>query len=1088
MKVAAHMISPIRRPAENNQERNEEIECLSEQRFLMVPKEKEMVRPSCDAMRDKFCLGSPRGTFFFRLLLFSSFFFAFPAPCTYKRRSPLLLPFSSFFPFRPAHPIGREKKKGDPSSSLPPSRRAMARRSEHSSGSKGEDKGDNGSKKVASRYASRQAHRKRGSKEALSRQAGEDPDLALPNSGGGGKRKRKPKSPAERAVNTREKKEKGKNKTTRAKKRSKTDRRKPRSGAGEDADPSSLTNSGGGGKRKGKHKSTAERAVNKGRKKKDRRMKTGQKNKPAKAAPPLAKREAEMRDRFAAEERDSLDLRPEWQQEAGRLHEGATDPSKNEFEVADAMNLAIPPVVLDGLCDLLNVRINENAGKRATKEVVNQAEEEQIHRISRVVSQREARGNAVPTTEKFVPESPSDAHRPAPDLTRSKRQKSYRPFEHHEADKKAYTRDVTTEELKEYLAINWRAHGCAENIHDLFAKRTYSQKTGRPHSVHPWATNLTTRRRFEVIHAAFHCLREEHVLRFQRELNDRVLQVWVPAMSLAFDESMNDWRGFSPHHVFVRGKPHPNGMKSWVVVDYSGVIVALVLFRRRDEETLVKLPKIHTDTTVIDVLDGLGEAIAERLIVGDRLFGSLSLAVKLIQRNKDVLLACRKDRPNSIFGHWLTQELRDNPDKKLAVAVLYVLAQPSLEEHQRRDNAVRVAANFDGSPHIPAVGGIDPLSPSPDDIQRNLLETDEVVAVEGFDLGLEEVGQTGDDGRLQYNEDEVADALVKEYERARQADDESDHATLMAAATADAAHNSTHSASNSGVAFRGKQTARSKPDNLPQPRVTRSRGASSGVKHVQLGPGRGEHANVVFERNRRRHLELRRRVQLGELVPLGALVEVHGKKHICKLFSVGSTAMTTQKAQVLTKDPDSADSRQMIREEQEIEVTGVAKDYNDRMDPPDVVDKDYYTTRTPIRHGWWAASHVEYQLTMFMTANARRYYMSGNGLQEKISTSHWRDLVFMAWTRPCKLERIPKVGTASTKKKRRCKVCTENGRGQTKTTWLCQRCGPVCHHCSGKCGSSKQACENRDCGGHLHVNYAGRLHQTTRANPLYLQD
>src|SRR3990167_3912523 len=144
--------------------------------------------------------------------------------------------------------------------------------------------------------------------------------------------------------------------------------------------------------------------------------------------------------------------------------------------------------------------------------------------------------------------------------------------------------------------------------------------------------------------------------------NKKFSELWIPGSELSFDEMMVHFQGDCPHHVFIKRKPHPHGMKLWSLVDLDKFVNHIQLYRRSTEE--YDLPVIYngnnkftricdvdsesTTATVIKMLAPMSPF--KGIIYVDSYFGSLDLFETLTDEGFDCVAACRKDRPSWLFS------------------------------------------------------------------------------------------------------------------------------------------------------------------------------------------------------------------------------------------------------------------------------------------------------------------------------------------------------------------------------------------------------------------------------------------------------
>lgn len=80
--------------------------------------------------------------------------------------------------------------------------------------------------------------------------------------------------------------------------------------------------------------------------------------------------------------------------------------------------------------------------------------------------------------------------------------------------------------------------------------------------IHPFARNLMSLTRFEIMYSCFN-LKDLEMEEIEGQLVTRMQEIWVPSTFCCCDESLVPYKGrkTNPHHVFIMRKPHPHGVK-----------------------------------------------------------------------------------------------------------------------------------------------------------------------------------------------------------------------------------------------------------------------------------------------------------------------------------------------------------------------------------------------------------------------------------------------------------------------------------------------------------------------------------------------
>ena len=149
------------------------------------------------------------------------------------------------------------------------------------------------------------------------------------------------------------------------------------------------------------------------------------------------------------------------------------------------------------------------------------------------------------------------------------------------------------------------------------------------------------------------------MLELELEINENMVRIWIPANVGVVDESMAPTKiRNNPHHVYIMRKPHPNGIKNWSLVDYSGYFVSFSMFRRTDVDGK-ECPPEPTHETVTRLSKHLPE---KSIVVGDSYFRSVQAVEALAKQGKHSLFSCTQKRPAVLFHDDIVQELVKDGD------------------------------------------------------------------------------------------------------------------------------------------------------------------------------------------------------------------------------------------------------------------------------------------------------------------------------------------------------------------------------------------------------------------------------------------
>ena len=111
----------------------------------------------------------------------------------------------------------------------------------------------------------------------------------------------------------------------------------------------------------------------------------------------------------------------------------------------------------------------------------------------------------------------------------------------------------------------------------------------------------------------------------------------------------------NPHHVFITCKPHPDGIKNWLLMDFSGYFLWFSQFccNAAPEETYKTLFQMTNHLT------------PGSLICADSYFGSMMAMERLVKSGKDCLFSYNKSCPVMLFKDWTSKDLKNGQSKSL---------------------------------------------------------------------------------------------------------------------------------------------------------------------------------------------------------------------------------------------------------------------------------------------------------------------------------------------------------------------------------------------------------------------------------------
>jgi hypothetical protein len=161
---------------------------------------------------------------------------------------------------------------------------------------------------------------------------------------------------------------------------------------------------------------------------------------------------------------------------------------------------------------------------------------------------------------------------------------------------------------------------------------------------------------------------------FFKMVQENILREWKNSNKfICVDESIVPHQGrHNPHHVFIKRKPNPHGIKLFTAADDSCYIFSIKPSRRTMEEPedqplmQKKKPAFvrgdpcrrkHVHDTVINLLNGVNNE--GHIVVADSYFGGVKTLETLKKNGFESIMTCNSNRPSSIFKNRLHKKLKD---------------------------------------------------------------------------------------------------------------------------------------------------------------------------------------------------------------------------------------------------------------------------------------------------------------------------------------------------------------------------------------------------------------------------------------------
>ena len=187
-------------------------------------------------------------------------------------------------------------------------------------------------------------------------------------------------------------------------------------------------------------------------------------------------------------------------------------------------------------------------------------------------------------------------------------------------------RSVTVEEMKGFVAVilnmgiiqlgNLKDYWCTSDTTDL-----------------PFFRSVFSRNRFFQIFGALHVGDMESPLKRDKiqPLLDRLVPAfqaaYTPSQRIAVDESVISFKGRVSFRQYLKGKPHPWGIKAFVLSDSKTGYLHRVCIYYGKETELIRDDLPHTARVVLTLVEGLHDQGYDLYI--DRFYSGLLLATEL---------------------------------------------------------------------------------------------------------------------------------------------------------------------------------------------------------------------------------------------------------------------------------------------------------------------------------------------------------------------------------------------------------------------------------------------------------------------------
>jgi len=149
-------------------------------------------------------------------------------------------------------------------------------------------------------------------------------------------------------------------------------------------------------------------------------------------------------------------------------------------------------------------------------------------------------------------------------------------------------------------------------------------------------------------------------------VNQNNVKIWSPSTYMTMDESMAPTKSRkNPHHVFIKRKPHPHGVKFVTLGDMNLFLFRSIMHKRMNYEPLEKAfitdikpidRSENLSSSVMEKIKKLTEEITGKILVGDNWFGGVQYVKYLSSIGNHSIFSCKSDRPSIFFSNGLHQK------------------------------------------------------------------------------------------------------------------------------------------------------------------------------------------------------------------------------------------------------------------------------------------------------------------------------------------------------------------------------------------------------------------------------------------------
>ena len=159
------------------------------------------------------------------------------------------------------------------------------------------------------------------------------------------------------------------------------------------------------------------------------------------------------------------------------------------------------------------------------------------------------------------------------------------------------------------------------------------------------ASTFMTRYRFEAILGVMKGL----VGQLNNILQHNLRKIYSPSIKGSIDETILDYTGKLPLKIYMKAKPHPNGVKLYTYVDENGVLLSFFVHKKGESQTIYQIFK----RLLFHFKD------RQLKIYADRWFGSKNAMEYCLKHRIKFVLAMQSGRGKKLWNNMLPHAMRD---------------------------------------------------------------------------------------------------------------------------------------------------------------------------------------------------------------------------------------------------------------------------------------------------------------------------------------------------------------------------------------------------------------------------------------------